>query len=121
MNKIKALLVLVALVVSMMAIPSSEPAEAQVGAVAVSSGFGAAFAYAQTIGPVAVTSAGSIGNGAAAGFAITPWSWSWSGVLTSGPAAAMSQAIGTPWGSTAATQVMSMPGGFALGGAFAGP
>jgi hypothetical protein len=119
MRKLTVLLLLVAVVIGLAAVPSAEPAEAQVGAVAGSSGFGAAFAYAQTIGPVAMTAAGSIGNGFAVGFAITPWSWSWSGVLTGGPAAAMAQAIGTPWGSTAATQVLSMPGGFALGGAFA--
>jgi hypothetical protein len=119
MRKPAVLFLIVALLVAVMATPSSEPAEAQVGAVAGSAGFGAAFAYAQTIGPVAITSAGSIGNGGAAAFAITPWSWSWSGVLTGGPAGAMAQAIGTPWGSTAATQVMSMPGGFALGAAYA--
>jgi hypothetical protein len=100
MRKPAVLFLIVALLVAVMATPSSEPAEAQVG-------------------PVAITSAGSIGNGGAAAFAITPWSWSWSGVLTGGPAGAMAQAIGTPWGSTAATQVMSMPGGFALGAAYA--
>jgi len=118
MQKILMLLLVAIVVAGLLMLPSAESAEAQVGAFAASSGFGAAFAYSQNIGWTSMTAAGSIGNGVAGGFAVTPWSWSWSEVWTSGPAGAMAQSIGTPFGSTAATQVMSLPGGFAFGAAF---
>src|ERR1700736_2289630 len=41
-------------------------------AVAFSAGFGAAFGYAQTIGPVSFTEAGSIGNAFGAAIAVVP-------------------------------------------------
>jgi hypothetical protein len=119
MYKFIVLLLGLMLVAGLMVLPSAEPVEAQVGAGAVSSGFGAAFAYSQTIGWTSISSSGSIGNGSAWGYAVTPWSWSWTNVWTGGPSGAMAQSLGTPWGSTGATQVMSMPGGFAIGFAFA--
>lgn len=90
---------------------------AQVSVAASTSGFGAAFGYAQTIGPIAFTQAGSIGNGAAASTAFTPYSGSLSSTFTGGPAAAFAQAIGTPFGSAATVQLSSFFGGAASGAA----
>lgn len=90
-------------------------------ATASTSGFGAAFGYAQSIGPIAYTQAGSIGNGFASGTAFTPVSSSLSSVFTSGPAAAFATSIGTPFGSNAFVQVASMFGGSASGFAFGLP
>lgn len=94
---------------------------AQATATAATSGFGAAFGYAQEIGPIAYTQAGSIGNGFASGTVFTPTSSSLSSVFTSGPAAAFATSLGTPFGSNAFVQVASMFGGFASGTAFASP
>ena len=94
---------------------------AQATATAASSGFGAAFGYAQSIGPIAYTQAGSIGNGFASGSAFTPSSSSLSSVFTSGPAAAFATSLGTPFGSSAFVQVASMFGGSGSGFAFASP
>jgi hypothetical protein len=121
MYRIASLLLVTVACLGIIAAPSAQPADADVGAVAASAGFGAAFAYSQTIATVSYTATGSIGNGAAMGFAFTPVSYSWSEVFTFGNAAAMAQAIGTPFGSTASTQLVSFPGGGALGMAFAGP
>lgn len=96
-------------------------ANAQVSVDASTSGFGAAFGYAQTIGPIAFTQAGSIGNGAAASTAFTPFSGSWSSTFTGGPAAAFAQSVGTPFGSAATVQLASFFDGFAAGFAGAGP
>ncbi len=94
---------------------------AQASAFAETSGFGAAFGYAQTIGPIAYTQAGSIGDGFASAAAFTPVSSSFSDVFTGGPSAAFATAIGTPFGSNAYVQVASFFGGFASGSAFAAP
>ncbi|MBI1278538.1 MAG: hypothetical protein GC179_10465 [Anaerolineaceae bacterium] len=94
---------------------------AQATATAATSGFGAAFGYAQSIGPIAYTQAGSIGNGFASGTAFTPVSSSLSSVFTTGPAAAFATSIGTPFGSNAFVQVASFFGGSASGFAFGSP
>lgn len=96
-------------------------ARAQVSATASTAGFGAAFGYAQTIGPIAYTQAGSIGNGFADAAAFTPFSSATSDVFTGGPAAAFATSIGTPFGSNAYVQVASFFSGFASGTAFASP
>jgi hypothetical protein len=105
-----ALLMLVPLAVS-----------AQVSVDASTSGFGAAFGYAQTIGPIAFTQAGSIGNGMAHADAYTPFTGAWSSTWTNGPAAAFAQSIGTPFGAAASVQLSSFFGGFANGFAGAWP
>ena len=94
---------------------------AQAVATASTSGFGAAFGYAQSIGPIAYTQAGSIGDGFASATAFTPVSSSFSTVFTSGPSAAFATSIGTPFGSNAFVQVASFFGGFASGTAFGSP
>ncbi len=96
-------------------------ANAQAFATASTSGFGAAFGYAQSIGPIAYTQAGSIGDGFASATAFTPVSSSFSTVFTSGPSAAFATSIGTPFGSNAFVQVASFFGGSATGFAFASP
>lgn len=98
------------------------PSHAQVVATASSSGFGAAFAYAQRIGSTTFTQAGSIGNGSAVGIAVAPGSSAAiSAVKTTGPAAAFAQAFGTPFGSSAFVQASSFFGGTAAGFAAAVP
>lgn len=99
----------------------ARPANAQVAAAATTAGFGAAFGYAQTIGPISYTQAGSIGNGAAVAAARTHWTSSLSAVISTGNAAVMASAIGTPFGSTASVQAVSFFGGFAQGAALAYP
>ena len=99
------------LMLSLLAMPSRT--NAQVFAVASTSGFGAAFGYAQTIGPISYAQAGSIGNGTAFAGAVTPFSSAFAATLTSGPAAAMSMAIGSPFGSAVQVQPVSFWGGFA--------
>ena len=94
---------------------------AQATATAATSGFGAAFGYAQSVGPIAYTQAGSIGDGFASATSFTPVSSSLSSVFTSGPSAAFATAIGTPFGSNAFVQVASFFGGFASGTAFGSP
>lgn len=84
-------------------------------------GFGAAFAYAQNIGSIAYTQAGSIGNGDALAISVTPFSAALSEVWSGGNAAAYSQAIGTPFGTVATTQVVSFFDGFAAAAALAHP
>jgi len=85
------------------------------------SGFGAAFAYAQTIGPIAYAQSGSIGDGYSNAAAFTPSTSALTNTFTSGPAAAFAQAIGTPFGSGAFVQVASFFGGSAYGFAFGDP
>jgi hypothetical protein len=94
---------------------------AQSYASATTSGFGAAFAYAQTIGPISYTQAGSIGDGDASAIAITGFSSAFSNTWTSGPSAAFAQAIGSPFGSAAYIQAASFFGGMAMGSAGATP
>lgn len=94
---------------------------AQASATASTSGFGAAFGYAQSVGPIAYTQAGSIGDGFASATSFTPVSSSLSSVFTSGPAAAFATSLGTPFGSSAFVQVASMFSGFASGSAFSSP
>jgi hypothetical protein len=112
------LLILLALVLLMAAPVVSH---AQTSATAASTGFGAAFGYAQTIGPLSYSQAGAIGNATANASAVTPFSFALSNVFTSGPSAAFATSIGTPFGSAAFVQLASFFGGFASGGAFAGP
>lgn len=90
-------------------------AHAGVVAIAKTAGFGAAFGYAQTIGGVAFSQAGSIGNGLGVGVAVTTVSGSLAAVQSGGPAAAFAQAIGSPFGQASFVQVTSFPGGFAFG------
>jgi len=112
-------------------------ANAQVVAAATTNGFGAAFGYSQTIGSIAYTQAGSIGNGTAAAAALTPGHYTYqydpsthhynyvfvsgqsaeSAVLSAGNAAAFAQAMGTPFGSNAFIQATSFNG---LASAYAG-
>jgi hypothetical protein len=97
------------------------PVSADSTAAAATSGFGAAFGYAQNIGPVSMSQAGSIGNGAGAAVAFTPFSASTSTVMSTGASAAFAQAIGSPFGSAAWVQAVSIFGGSASGFAFGGP
>jgi len=127
-NRIKStkrgyrVLFLLAIVGAVMLAAEVAPSNAQVVATASSSGFGAAFAYAQRIGPFTSTQAGSIGNGSAVGIAVAPGSSAAiSAVKTTGAAAAMAQAFGTPFGSSAFVQVSSFFGGTAAGFAAATP
>lgn len=85
------------------------------------SGFGAAFAYSQTIGSVSYTQAGSISNGWANAKAWTPDSSAGSFVTTTGHSAAFAQAIGSPFGTAVQIQVASFFDGSALASAFANP
>jgi hypothetical protein len=79
-----------------------------------SSGFGAAFGYAQAIG--------SIGGADASAGAITVFGPdAYSSVFTGGPAAAYSTAFSTPFGQAAWVQVASFPGGFGSAWADASP
>lgn len=115
-------------------------ANAQVVATASTAGFGAAFGYAQTIGNVSYTQAGSIGNGSAHASARThgyyhyrynphthkygyhhvPGSYANSATITHGNAAAFAQSVGSPFGSQAFIQANSF-NGFAAAAAAAGP
>lgn len=110
------MLLLLILAALLMVVPLT--ASAQVSVDATTSGFGAAFGYAQTIGPLAFTQAGSIGNGTASAEAFTAFTGAWSSTWTNGPAAAFAQSIGTPFGAAASVQLSSFFGGFAHG--FAG-
>ncbi|MCC7446481.1 MAG: hypothetical protein IT324_03645 [Anaerolineae bacterium] len=117
----RALLVLVvAGLVIFAAAPSVS--NAQVTAGAATAGFGAAFGYAQRIGGVTFTQAGSIGNGTGFGIAVAPGSSSAaSAVLSGGNAAAFAQAMGTPFGSAAWVQTAAFFGGNAAAVAAAAP
>src|SRR5579871_1186247 len=57
--------------------------QADTTAVAFTAGFGAAFGYAQTIGPISYSEAGSIGNGFGAAIATVPGSSSASSLAAS--------------------------------------
>lgn len=105
------LITLVLVLIGLFAVPVA--VNAQAVAAATTSGFGAAFGYAQTIGNTSYTQAGSIGNGAAFGYANTSKSNALSATHSSGSAAAMSTAIGTPFGSTAEVIMSSIHGGSA--------
>jgi hypothetical protein len=95
---------------------------AQVAAGAAVAGFGAAFGYAQRIGPFTFTQAGSIGSGAGFGVAVAPGSSaSLSAAKSTGPAAAFAQAFGTPFGSSAFVQTAAFFGGSAAAFAAAAP
>jgi len=109
------LLVVLSLALAPLAVQASSSASA------TSAGFGAAFGYAQTIGPIAYTQAGSIGDAAGAAAAITPYSSAVSAVFSSGPSAAFATSIGSPFGSNAFVQVASFFGGFASGVAASAP
>ena len=92
------------------------------GAFASTAGFGAAFGYAQTIGAVSFTQAGSIANGVGSGTASVPgFSSAGSMASSAGPSAAFAQAIGSPFGSAAFVQATSFFGGSAFGAAGANP
>jgi hypothetical protein len=98
-------------------------AHGQVSAFAETSGFGAAFGYAQNIGGLSYTVAGTIGNGHAGAEARSPFAgtFSMSEAASLGNGSAFATALGTPFGSTAWTQVSSLNGGWAGGFATAGP
>lgn len=103
---------------------ASKPSVSEAGSAAVAStaGFGAAFGYAQTIGPISYTQAGSIGNGFGAAAAVVPsWSSAASLAASSGPSAAFAQSIGSPFGSAAFVQASSFWGGASFGAAVANP
>lgn len=105
-------------------------ANAQVVAASQTAGFGAAFGYAQTIGSISYTQAGSIGNGVGFAAARTPGyyqhrydphyhsyryyyvpgTYAYSGAATHGNAAAFSTALGTPFGSNAYVQTAAFNG-----------
>jgi hypothetical protein len=110
-----ALLSLVLIAVQPLTVDASAAVTAQ------TAGFGAAFGYAQSIDNVSFSAAGTIGNGMAGAAAFTPFSASTAWAASTGPGAAYSQAIGTPFGSTAWTQVASLFGGTAAGYAAAWP
>jgi hypothetical protein len=105
-------------------------ANAQVATSASTAGFGAAFGYAQTIGNISYTQAGTIGNGIGTAVArapgyyqhhydpyhhkhyytYVPGTHAYSGALSTGNAASFSQALGTPFGSTAFVQTAAFNG-----------
>lgn len=96
--------------------------KADTTAVAFSAGFGAAFGYAQTIGPISFAESGSIGNAFGAAIAVVPGSSSAASLAASlGNAASFAQAIGSPFGSNAFVQTASFFGGAAFGIANATP
>ena len=117
--KISKVLFVVVLVVLLLL--TIQPAMAQVGTTASTSGFGAAFGYAQTIGNVAYVQTGGIGTADATAFAATPLSFAESGVWTQGSAAAFSTAFSSPFSSGAFVQVSSFFDGMAMGNASTGP
>jgi hypothetical protein len=86
---------------------------------AASGGFGAAFGFASSIGPISYTSTGSIGTGLAGAIAISPGGiFAASNVFSLGNAAAFAGSIATPFGASAAVLTTAL-GGFATGGALA--
>jgi hypothetical protein len=110
----------VAIVVVMLLL-TIQPVMAQVGTTASTSGFGAAFGYAQTIGNTAFVQTGGIGNADATAFAVTPLTFATSDVWTHGPAAAFSTAFASPFGAGAFVQTSSFFSGMAMGSAAASP
>lgn len=112
---------LLMLVVMMGIAAPATDTEAQVYSEASTHGFGAAFAYSQTIAEVAFTQAGSLGNGFGHAMAMTAHSGSNAYAHTLGNAAAFSQSIGSPFGSASFVQVTSFFDGFASGFASAYP
>jgi hypothetical protein len=85
---------------------------------AQTSGFGAAFAFSQTIGGISYAQVGTIGNASANALATTPISGAQAFVLTNGIAAGNAFGLGTPWGTQAQIQLISWNGsanGFAIG------
>lgn len=115
------LVLVFALLVAMLVVASLSVVNAQSEVYAHTSGFGAAFAYAQTIGNVSYTQAGSLGNGEAWSQANTPFSSAGSYTLTGGASAAFAQSIGSPFGSASYIQAVSSFDGFAFGSAWASP
>jgi hypothetical protein len=112
----------VLLIVSMMIFatqPFAASAQSFVGA--TSANGGASTASATTFGAISTASAASIGNASAFGLAFTPVSAAGAGVATTGPAAAYASAYGVPGFSTANVWTASLPGGTAIGTAFAMP
>lgn len=97
------------------------PVSAQQASVSANaSGFGAAFAFAQNIGPISFVQVGTIGNAEAFAFSINPTAGTgaraW--VLTNGLAAGNAYGLGTPWGTEAQLQLFAIAGsanGFAIG------
>lgn len=92
---------------------------AQTESTATVSGFGAAFSFAQTIGPIAFVETGSIGDGFAmanafGGFGICAHAKT----STSGLAAGSAIAIDSPFAALSRVIVTSFPPGFATGFSF---
>jgi hypothetical protein len=102
--------VLPVLVLMLILVFALQPAQGNVSVSASSSGFGAAFGYAQTIGPISYAQAGTIGNATADASAWTAVSdaFAWAG--SNGIAASFAQAMGTPFGSASFVQVASLAG-----------
>ena len=113
----RVLLLIISAIFSLLAL---QTATAQVYTEASTSGFGAAFGYAQTIGNVAFAQTGGIGNADANAWANTPSLYAKSGVWTGGNAAAFSAAMDTPFGSQSIVQLSSFFSGMASGNAWAG-
>lgn len=107
-------------VLALLAIPVAA-VNAQAAASASTSGFGAAFGYAQTIGTVSFTQAGTIGNGAAIAQAASPYGQAGSAAFSAGNASAFSAAFGSPFGATAFIQTTSFWGGSASASAYGNP
>ncbi len=100
--------------------PQLALAQHAAAATATSSGFGAAFGYAASIGNTAFTNAGSIGNGAAAALALAPGGISaGSTVFSFGSASVMAASIANPFGAMAQVLTTSTCCGYATGSAFA--
>ena len=113
--------VFVVLALAILLVLALQPVSAQVYTNASTSGFGAAFGYAQTIGDVAYVQTGGIGTADAGAWATTPYSMADSTIWTTGNAAGFSAAIGSPFGSQAMVQLASFIDGMAMGTASASP
>lgn len=115
--KIRTLSILI--VVTLFALLALQTVNAQTTTHASTSGFGAAFGYAQTIGNISYVQTGGIGNADANAWAMTAVTSADSGIWTGGNAAGFSSALATPFGNQSFVQLASFFGGMASGSATA--
>jgi len=117
----RLLLLLVILGLLLAVVPQAVVAQNEAIASASSAGFGAAFGYAASIGPIAYSSVGSIGTGTGAAFALAPGGiTAFSDVWSSGAAAAFAGSLASPFGAEAKVLTSAMWGSSAAGLAFGG-
>lgn len=118
--RIGRIILLLALLGVLTVMPLAALAQNSAEASAATAGFGAAFGYAASIGPVAYSSTGSIGTGWADATAWGPGMiMAGSGVATSGPAASFAGSLASPFGAMAQVLTSAMWGGNAFGWAWA--